>query len=132
MSWLRRYPFNGILVRFLYVLWVCSLSIGSSSVAEENKYNFNIESIIVGSFRVGLFIEWHDDEDLGKRFVCFMIIRWPINWFVYQGHHFRYHHVSDKYHDVIFRSCSFGVLNCLTSLYLRLKFFVVEMQLKCE
>ena len=67
----------------LYVLWVCSVSIGSSSIAEENRYNFDIESIIAGSFRVGLFIEWDDAEDLGKRYGSLRIIRWPISCFVY-------------------------------------------------
>ena len=46
----------------LYVLWVCSVIIGSSSIAEENRYNFNIEPIIAGSFKGGLFIEWDDAE----------------------------------------------------------------------
>ena len=107
----------------LYVLWVCSVSIGSSSIAEKNRYNFNIESIIAGSFKGGLFIELDDAEDLGKRYGCFMIIRWPISWFVYQGHHFTYQHVNDKCRDVIFTSSTdsfIGVLNCLTSWYLRL------------
>ena len=41
-----------------------------------------------GSFRVCLFIELGYPSDLGKCSGCFMIIRWPINWFVYQWHHF--------------------------------------------
>ena len=46
--------------------------------------NQNKNDMIAGSFRVKLFIEWWCAEDLGKYSGCFMIIRWPISWFVYQ------------------------------------------------
>ena len=40
--------------------------------------------MIAGSFRVSLFIECGGADNLEKRSGYFMIIRWPINCFVYQ------------------------------------------------
>ena len=40
------------------------------------------KKFIAGSFRFTFFIEWGDTEDSGKLSGCFMIIRWPIRWFV--------------------------------------------------
>ena len=44
-------------------------------------------AFIAGSFRVSLFIKKGGGRRFGKYSVCFMIIRWPSNWFVYQWRH---------------------------------------------
>ena len=38
---------------------------------------------ISGSFRISLFINLGCPSDMGKRSSCFMIIRWPMSWFVW-------------------------------------------------
>ena len=47
-----------------------------------------LESLLARSFRINLFFALWCPSGLGKHSDCFMIIRWPINWFVYQWHYF--------------------------------------------
>ena len=49
----------------------------------------HIFKLTTDSFRVSLFIDLRCPWNLGKRSGCFMIIKWPISWFVYQWRHFR-------------------------------------------
>ena len=48
----------------------------------------HIFKLTTDSFR-SLFIDLRCPWNLGKHSGCFMIIKWPISWFVYQWCHFR-------------------------------------------
>ena len=66
------------------------------------------------SFRVSLFIDLGSPSDLGKRSSCFMIIRWPISWLVYQWRHL---HASMRTSNVAM--ASFFILIILISIVIK-------------
>ena len=76
---IKHFPFNPTnfscekSLRKLVILWMEFLFCGT---LPDNRV-----FPIAGSLRVSLFIKWGGAEDLGKRFGCFMIIRWPVSWF---------------------------------------------------